>query len=66
MNSPPDNAPRELTTTEELKQKLGRVRQLLQGHESYHRRFAHLQNQIDQLNERLRKLEPQNSPPENP
>lgn len=63
-DSPPNDRPKEIRTVDDLKSQLGRLKTLLQGNESYHRRFAMLQNEIDQLKERVSKLEPQNSPPE--
>jgi len=57
-----------VATVEELKKRLARVKALQQGTESYHRRFARMQDEIDQLKKRVRRLEgsadsPDDSPP---
>jgi hypothetical protein len=60
-DSPPDLTP-EASTLVELKRRLGRVKALQQGHESYHRRFARMQDEIDQLKKRVQRLEGTDSP----
>jgi len=60
-----------INTVEDLKKQLARLRLAQIGPQSIALRFKRMQNEIDELKKRVRRLEggpdsPPNSPPENP